>query len=115
MMTSCFKGKKEEIINKVTKENYQKYANWAKQVQLETQRAALALIKKHVEKTGIKNVCIAGGYGLNIVANAFYIKNLPDVNFYFEPLSDDTGNSIGCAMNLYRQLTNDSAIHTPEK
>lgn len=114
MMTSCFKGKKEEIINKVTKENYQKYANWAKQVQLETQRAALALIKKHVEKTGIKNVCIAGGYGLNIVANAFYIKNLPDVNFYFEPLSDDTGNSIGCAMNLYRQLTNDSAIHTPE-
>lgn len=114
MPTSCFKGCESEITLNVTKDNYQKYANWAKQVQVETQRAALGLIRKHVEKTGIKNVCISGGYGLNIVANAFYIKNLPGVNFYFEPLSDDTGNSMGCAMNLYRQLTNDKKIYTPE-
>jgi carbamoyltransferase len=114
MPTSCFKGQEEYITKEVTRENYQLYANWAKQVQLETQHAALNLIQKHVEKTGIKNVCISGGYGLNIVANAFYIKNLPDVNFYFEPLSDDTGNSIGCAMNLYRQLTNDDTIYTPK-
>lgn len=112
--TSCFKGCEGQITPHVTKENYQKYANWAKQVQLETQRAALGLIRKHVVKTGIKNVCISGGYGLNIVANAFYIKNLPDVKFYFEPLSDDTGSSIGCAMNLYRQLTNDDKIYVPE-
>lgn len=114
MPTACFRGCQDEITDKVTPENFQKYANWAKHVQLETQRAALQLIRKNVEKTGIKNVCISGGYGLNIVANAYYIKNLPDVNFYFEPLSDDTGNSIGCAMNLYRQLTNDTQIHYPK-
>jgi hypothetical protein len=32
------------------------------------------------------------------VANNFYINNLPDVDFYFEPLSDDTGIAIGAAM-----------------
>jgi len=114
MPVTCFKGAQEEIISDITPENYQKYANWAKNVQSETQRVALETIKKHVEETGIKNVCISGGYGLNIVANSYYIKNLPDVNFYFEPVSDDSGIGIGAAMHLYRQLTNDTSIITPK-
>ena len=112
MPVTCFKGAQEEIISDITPENYQKYANWAQNVQSETQRVALETIKKHVEATGVKNVCLSGGYGLNIVANSYYIKNLPDVNFYFEPLSDDTGIGIGAAMHLYRQLTNDESIIT---
>ena len=114
MPVTCFKGAEEEIISDITPENYQKYANWAQNVQSETQRVALETIKKHVETTGVKNVCLSGGYGLNIVANSYYIKNLPDVNFYFEPLSDDTGIGIGAAMHLYRQLTNDESILTPK-
>ena len=114
MPVTCFKGAEEEIISDITPENYQKYANWAQNVQSETQRVALETIKKHVEATGVKNVCLSGGYGLNIVANSYYIKNLPDVNFYFEPLSDDTGIGIGAAMHLYRQLTNDESIITPK-
>ena len=114
MPVTCFKGAEEEIISDITPENYQKYANWAQNVQSETQRVALETIKKHVDATGVKNVCLSGGYGLNIVANSYYIKNLPDVNFYFEPLSDDTGIGIGAAMHLYRQLTNDESILTPK-
>ena len=114
MPVTCFKGAEEEIISDITPENYQKYANWAQNVQSETQRVALETIKKHVDATGVKNVCLSGGYGLNIVANSYYIKNLPDVNFYFEPLSDDTGIGIGAAMHLYRQLTNDESIITPK-
>lgn len=114
MPVTCFKGSENEIISDITSENYQKYANWAKNVQSETQRVALETIKKHVDATGVKNVCISGGYGLNIVANSYYVKNLPDVNFYFEPLSDDTGIGIGAAMHLYRQLTNDESILTPK-
>ena len=114
MPVTCFKGAEEEIISDITPENYQKYANWAQNVQSETQRVALETIKKHVDATGVKNVCLAGGYGLNIVANSYYIKNLPDVNFYFEPLSDDTGIGIGAAMHLYRQLTGDMTVITPK-
>ena len=65
----------------------------------------LKLIKKYVEKTGIKKVCLTGGYGLNVVTNEYLIKNLPDVEFYFEPLADDSGNSIGAAMFAYRNET----------
>jgi carbamoyltransferase len=96
--------------NNLSKENYQFYADYAFQVQKQTQHRALEFIKHWVDKTGIKNVCVTGGYGLNVVANEFYVKNLPDVNFYFEPLADDSGNSIGSAMHFYRSITLDKEI-----
>jgi len=85
----------------ITEENFQPYANKAKHVQLETQKAVLHLIKKYTEKTGVKNVCFTGGYGLNVVANSFYKESLPDINFYFEPIADDSGNSIGVSKMKY--------------
>jgi carbamoyltransferase len=91
----------------VTKENYQFYADYAYQVQKQTQAVVLEMIKTWVAKTGITNVCVTGGYGLNVIANQHYIKNLPNVNFYFEPLADDSGNSIGAALHLHHQLTDD--------
>lgn len=94
----CFVDEWKNINKHITPLNYLNYANRAKQVQVETQRQVLNLIKEIVELTGIKNVCLVGGYGLNVVANNFYLKHLPDVNFYFEPVADDTGISIGSAM-----------------
>jgi len=106
--TSIFKGLKNKITSTITPQNYQFYADKCRQVQLETQEAVLTLIKRCSASTGIKNICITGGYGLNVVANSFYVKSLPKFNFYFEPLSDDSGTSIGAAMLLYRHLTKDS-------
>ena len=108
---SIFKGLQSKIIKEVDPNDYQFYANKAKQVQLETQQACLELIKNHVIKTGIKNICIVGGYGLNVLANSEYVKNLPDCNFYFEPVSDDAGCSIGAAMLGYRFITKDKNIY----
>lgn len=104
----CFNGL-NDLSTQFDENNYQFFANKAKHVQVETQNAALNLIKKYVELTGIKNVCIVGGYALNIVANNFYIKNLPNVNFYFEPNADDTGVSIGAAMAAHRKINNEWA------
>lgn len=104
----CFAGLESKITKDINKDNYQFYADKAKQVQIQTQEVALKLIKKYVEKTGIQNVCIVGGYGLNVVANNYYIKNLPNVKFYFEPVADDTGVPIGAAMLKYRSLTSQS-------
>lgn len=109
---SCFYRDVDKITDSVTEDNYQFYANKAKHVQIETQKEVLKLIKKYVGDTGIKNVCISGGYGLNVVANNYYIKNLPEVNFYFEPLSDDSGITIGASMLKYRQETKDKNIYT---
>lgn len=111
---SCFYDDADKLVQQVDKNDYQFYANKAKHVQVETQKVALEIIEKYVNKTGIKNVCLVGGYALNVVANNFYIKNLPNVNFYFEPVADDTGISIGGAMHKYRTLTGDTRIVVPE-
>ena len=87
------------------------YADYAFQVQKQTQEQVYNLVKKYVDKTNIKNVCVTGGYGLNVVSNGYLTKMLPDVNFYFEPLADDTGNSIGSAMFVYRNETKDNRIY----
>jgi len=99
----CFYKFKNKIKKNINKKNFKFYADKAKNVQIETQKEVLNLIKKYVEKTKINNVCIVGGYALNVVANNFYLKNLPDVNFYFEPIADDTGIPIGAAMLKYNE------------
>ena len=53
----------------------------------------------------IKKVCISGGYGMNIVSNYYYLQRFPNVEFYFEPVCNDNGVSIGAAMNTYVELT----------
>jgi carbamoyltransferase len=103
---TCFFQEEHLITSDLNDDNYQYYANKAKHVQLKTQEQALNLIKEYVQKTGVKNVCLVGGYALNVVANNYYLKNLPDVNFYFEPVADDTGISIGGAFLRYWQATN---------
>jgi carbamoyltransferase len=93
--------------NIVTKENYHIYANYALHVQKETERALEILVNKAIEKTGSKNICLAGGYGLNIVNNLKLLQKFPGVKFYFDPMSDDGGTSIGGAMIAYRSVTKD--------
>lgn len=104
-----FKHYQNKITKDITKENYQFYANKAYEVQLQTQEQVLNLIKKYTDLYKIRNVCIVGGYGLNVVANNFYLENLPDINFYFEPVSDDTGIPIGACFKKYYELTKNFA------
>ena len=105
---------KAKIAEKITKENYKPYADWAYHLQRETEKALNHLVQKWVEKTGVNNVIITGGYGLNVVANNYLIKNNPDINFYFEPNADDTGNAVGAATFIYRLHTQDATPY-PKK
>lgn len=56
------------------------------------------------EKTGLKNLCIAGGSGLNSVANGKILKQTPFENIFVQPAAGDNGTSIGCAMWGYYML-----------
>lgn len=81
-------------------------------VQTQTQDQVVKLIKKAVEMTGIPQVVISGGYGLNCVANYYYLDELKDtgIEIYVEPISNDSGTAIGAALLFYRLLSQDNAI-----
>jgi carbamoyltransferase len=94
----------------ITKDNYQFFSNYCYEVQRQCQEQVCNLVKKYVDKTGIKKVCITGGYGMNIITNYELTIRFPDVKFYFDPMCDDSGLSIGASMYSYRQLSGDSRI-----
>ena len=64
-------------------------------------KMGLESIKKYVNKQ-ISKVCVTGGYCLNVVTNQYLIKNLPDVEFYFEPIADDSSISLGAAIYAHK-------------
>jgi len=101
----------EEDVTKLQNRRDMAYA-----VQTQTQKQVANLIRKAVEMSGKKNVVVSGGYGLNCVANYYYLEELKDegINLYVEPVSNDAGTAMGAALMQHRAITKDNTIH-PQK
>jgi carbamoyltransferase len=91
---------------------FQNRRDLAYAVQTQSQQESLNIILKAVEITGINNVVFSGGYGLNCVANYFYLTELNkrDIKFYVEPISNDAGTCIGAALLVYYGLTENKTV-----
>jgi len=100
----------DEPIEDLTK--LQNRRDLAYAVQAESQQEVLDLIIQAVEKTGNKNVVLSGGYGLNCVANYWYLDKLKeyDINLYVEPISSDAGTAIGAALLHYHLIEEDNCV-----
>ena len=85
--------------------------NLAWKVQDETQKMLGDLIQKAIDLTGETNVVLAGGYGLNCVANYYYKERFPDINFYVDPVSHDGGTAIGLAKLAWHMNTESTAVN----
>ena len=81
-------------------------------VQIESQQAVADLIRHAVKISGNKNVVISGGYGLNCVANYYYLKELEGegINIYVEPISNDAGTAMGAALLWSHNITGDTNV-----
>jgi carbamoyltransferase len=88
--------------------------NMAWKIQDDTQRLVGDLIEKAVDMTGKKNVVIAGGYGLNCVANYYLQKRFPDLNIWVDPISHDGGTAIGLAKLVWHSEQKDETIRPLE-
>lgn len=73
-----------------------KEKNLAHHIQEESQKMGGDLIERAISD-GETNVVLAGGYGLNCVANYYYLQRFPDINLYVDPVSHDGGTAIGLA------------------
>jgi carbamoyltransferase len=67
------------------------------QIQDDTERVLVARAKWLRETTGAKNLCIAGGVGLNCVANGVLARESGFENVWIQPAAGDDGIAIGCA------------------
>ena len=81
-------------------------ADLAWHIQNDTQEEVAKLIEKSVKITGNKQICIAGGYGLNCVTNYWLKKRFPSLEIYHEPISHDGGTAIGAAKIISQHSKN---------
>lgn len=89
---------------------FNKYSNIAKKLQDQTEQQTVRLIQKAIDISGSKNVVLSGGYFLNCVNNFKYLEHFPDVNFFFDPISNDAGTALGAAKWFYHGITKDKTI-----
>jgi len=81
----------------------QRHMDIAASVQKVTEEIILRMTRELSNTYGIDNLCLAGGVGLNCVANG---KVLRDGNFkriFIQPAAGDAGGSVGAALAAYHQ------------
>lgn len=92
--------------------DFQDQADFAYALQKESQENVLKEILEVYKMTGIKNICLSGGYFLNCVANYYFKKNLPkEINLYVEPISSDSGTAMGAAKLAWYTETGSKKIN----
>lgn len=77
------------------------WARVAFDIQEETEKVMLHLARYAYAKTGMKRLCIAGGVGLNCVANERIVNEGPFKEVFIQPASSDTGIPLGLALWAY--------------
>jgi carbamoyltransferase len=82
----------------------ERHHNLARSAQDVCEQAMLALLRRVVNLTGCRRLCLAGGVALNCKANGELLRsNLID-EIYIQPAAGDDGASIGAAYAVYQEL-----------
>lgn len=82
----------------------QYHKDLAASVQRITEELIFHILGHLHKKTGLENVCIAGGVAQNSVANGKLTRNTPFKNVYIPSAGHDAGISMGAALYVYNQL-----------
>ncbi|HEY4155350.1 MAG TPA: carbamoyltransferase C-terminal domain-containing protein [Puia sp.] len=73
-------------------------------VQRITELLIFHILESLQKKTGLKNICIAGGVAQNSVANGKLTRNTAFENIYIPSAGHDAGISMGAALYVYNQV-----------
>ncbi len=96
-------GQKPDNYTDLCEDN-QRYADIAASIQTFTEEIILKIADHVYKKTGLENLCIAGGVGLNSVANGMLLKKGPFKRIFVQPAAGDDGGSLGAALFTYHSI-----------
>lgn len=75
----------------------------ARSVQEVTEEIVLRIARHVRRKTGMKNLCLAGGVALNCVANGKLLKERIFDRLWIQPAAGDAGGALGAALLVWHQ------------
>jgi len=92
----------------------QHYADIASSIQRVTEELLLGMARQVQHETGLKRLCLAGGVGLNSVANSRILRETPFEELYIQPAAGDGGGAVGAALWAYNTLLGKPRTFTME-
>ena len=75
----------------------------AASIQAVTEEAVVGLTRRAAERTGLSNLCMAGGVALNCVANGKVQRDGRFSRLWIQPAAGDAGGALGAALCAYHQ------------
>ncbi|MBN2308662.1 MAG: carbamoyltransferase [Candidatus Hydrogenedentes bacterium] len=95
-----FGGPPRQPETKIT----QREMDMARSIQVVTEEVILRIAQTAHRETGAKHLAIAGGVGLNCVANGRLLREGPFEDVWIQPSSGDAGNALGAALFAWHQM-----------
>jgi len=106
-VSQLYTSKIEDVFGPARKkgdELTQKHKDIAASVQRVCEELIMHILNHLHKKTGLKNVCIAGGVAQNSVANGKVLSQTPFEQLYIPSAGHDAGISMGAGLYLYNQI-----------
>lgn len=112
-VSNLYTSKVEELFGKARsrgEELTQKHKDIAASVQRVCEDLIMHILNSLYEKTGMKNVCIAGGVAQNSVANGKILSQTSFEKLYIPSAGHDAGISMGAALYVYNQILEEPRV-----
>ena len=82
----------------------QREMDLARSVQDVTEEAMIKMARHARQKTGLANLCLAGGVALNCVGNGRILREGVVDELWIQPAAGDAGGALGVAMNVWHRF-----------
>lgn len=99
------------ILEKVN-DSFQKKANLAYSIQKALEKVFIERVKFIDENYKCKNIVLSGGCALNVVGNSVLAEKFPHMNFFVDPIANDSGQSLGYALQWINDRRNINVDYT---
>jgi carbamoyltransferase len=93
----------------------QREMDLAASIQKVTEEIVLRAVRHLHARTGMKNLCLAGGVALNCVGNGRILREGPFERIWIQPAAGDAGGALGTALFIWYQLLgNQRSVREPD-
>jgi len=92
----------------------QKEMDLARSVQDVTEMVMMRLAQDLQKKTGMENLCLAGGVALNCVGNGKVLRDGPFKKLWIQPAAGDAGGALGAALFAWHQILGNPRTVRPD-
>lgn len=92
-----------------------RHMDLARSIQVVAEKVIMNMVRNVHKKTGLENLCLAGGVALNCVANGKILRDGPFKRIWIQPSASDAGGALGAALIAWHEYLGNPRISDEKK